>query len=98
MLDLAAAGAPIQEILRRSRQKSLERLTNSGSRQVALFGAAALAIFNAGQSVMPQNVPARAPQAVAATPAARLSGTARLPARPVLPAGLLPRPAPELRL
>jgi hypothetical protein len=55
MLDLAAAS----ESLRQSRRSSLERLANSTSQRFALFGAAALAIFDAGQAATHQGTAGR---------------------------------------
>ena len=74
MLDLAATS----ESLRHSHHRSLEILANSRSRQIALFGVAALAIFAAGQSAAHHGVPAKAPQVAAAKPAPLLLPAAML--------------------
>ncbi len=94
MLDLAATS----ESLRQSRHNSLERLANSKSRQVALFGAAALAIFSAAQSASHHSVPVRPPQVTAARPALSHAAMTVLPAAHGSHIGGSPvRPSQELR-
>jgi hypothetical protein len=88
MPDLAATS----ESFRQSRRSSLERLANSASRQVSLFGAAALAIFNAGQPAAHQNIPGRASPVMAVNPAPFVPVAARHSG-----GRLLSRPAVELR-
>ena len=86
MLDLAATS----ESLRQSHRSSLERLANSKSRQVALFGAAALAIFSAAHPAPHHNAPARPSQVTGAKPAILLPAMTALPATQGSRAGGLP--------
>ena len=93
MLNLIATS----ESLPQPRRSALEKLANSTNRQVALLGAAALAIFNAGQSIAQQSVPG--PRAMAAKPAMFLPVTTALPVSHAafLGNGSPSRRAPELR-
>jgi hypothetical protein len=94
MLDLAATS----ESLRQSHRSSLERLANSKSRQVALFGAAALAIFSAAHPAPHHNAPARPPRDTAAKSVALLPVSMAPPATQGSRIGGSPlRPVQELR-
>jgi hypothetical protein len=94
MLDLAATS----ESLRQSHRSSLERLVNSKSRQVALFGAAALAIFSAAHAASNHSAPARSSRITGAQPAILLPAMTAPPATQGSRIGGLPvRSVQELR-